>query len=253
MLLIYSIIILFLITKFARNFIKKNATILYILSTIISLIVVYLVASEVYQNFSIAFRRHFFNLFSKGSLATAGFVFVMYAGALPKGEMRKRLMSIRGELSIISSILILAHNISYGFTYFKYLFVSPEKMSTTQLAAAVISIILIFIMMPLFITSFNFVRKRMHPFIWELLQKLAYLFYTLIYVHVILILFPLAKEGSYYSLFNLAVYTFVFLTYFAMRTSRLYISWGKGKKLVIINYIAFTLLGIGIILMSFPR
>ncbi len=252
MLLIYSIIILLLLTKFARNFIKKNATFLYILITIISVLVVYLVASGIYQNFSIAFRRHFFNLFSKGSLATAGFIFVMYAGALPKGEMRKRLMSIRAQLSIISSILILAHNISYGFTYFKYLFVSPEKMSTTQLAAAVLSIILIFMMLPLFITSFNCIRKRMHPFIWESLQKLAYPFYILIYVHVLLILFPLAKAGTYYSLFNLAVYTLVFFVYFAMRTSRVYIANGVSKKVIIFNYLAFACIAIGIILMSMP-
>ena len=113
------------------------------------------------------------------------FVAVMYAGALPKGsKLIAQLMKIRGELSITAAILVLCHNFTYGITYFKMLFIKPEALSATQFTAAIISLVLIIIMIVLTVTSFQAVRKKMKAKKWKQLQRTAYVFYGLMYVHI---------------------------------------------------------------------
>ena len=81
-------------------------------------------------------KNNILGIFAKGSLGTAMFVAVMYAGALPKGsKLIAPLMKIRGELSITAAILVLCHNFTYGITYFRMLFIKPEALSATQLTA----------------------------------------------------------------------------------------------------------------------
>lgn len=169
-------------------------------------------------------------LFSKGAMGTALFVIVMYAGALKNGtKLIGKLMRIRGELSIFAAILVLAHNLTYGKVYFKYLFQRPEVLSSTQLRAAVISIILIIIMVILTITSFPQVRRKMNPKSWKKLQRSAYAFYGLIYVHILLINMPYARRGMNEYKFNVAVYTIVFVTYGVMRIRKFLLKKKREK------------------------
>ena len=59
-------------------------------------------------------------IFAKGSLGTAFFVLVMYAGAMKNTwKATKTLMKIRGELSIMGCVLVLCHNCTYGRTIFQ--------------------------------------------------------------------------------------------------------------------------------------
>ncbi len=52
----------------------------------------------------------------------------MYTGALKNGsKLMKILMPIRAELSIIASILTLAHNISFGRYHFITLFTKQNQ------------------------------------------------------------------------------------------------------------------------------
>lgn len=169
-------------------------------------------------------------LFSKGAMGTALFVIVMYAGALKNGtKLIGKLMRIRGELSIFAAILVLAHNLTYGKVYFKYLFQRPEVLSSTQLRAAIISIILIIIMVILTITSFPQVRRKMNPKSWKRLQRSAYVFYGLIYVHILLINMPYARRGMNEYKFNVAVYTIVFVTYGVMRIRKFLLKKKREK------------------------
>ena len=52
-------------------------------------------------------------------------------------------------------------------TYFRMLFTKTSLLSATQLAAAVISLVLIAIMLVLTVTSFPSVRKKMQAKKWE--------------------------------------------------------------------------------------
>ena len=217
MLLIISLIIVSLFIYFLKDSLKKHAGIYYIGAAVIS-IAVFLIG---FLPMPLFLKNNILGIFAKGSLGTAMFVAVMYAGALPKGsKLIAPLMKIRGELSITAAILVLCHNFTYGITYFKMLFIKPAALSATQLTAAIISIILITIMLVLTVTSFQAVRKKMKAKKWKQLQHTAYVFYGLMYVHIMLINIPYARLGLGTYIANVVIYSIVFLGYAAMRIAK---------------------------------
>ena len=217
MLLVISLIIVSLFIYFLKDSLKKHAGIYYIGAAVIS-IAVFLIG---FLSMPLFVKNNILGIFAKGSLGTAMFVAVMYAGALPKGsKLIAPLMKIRGELSITAAILVLCHNFTYGMTYFKMLFIKPAALSATQLTAAIISIILITIMLVLTVTSFQAVRKKMKAKKWKQLQRTAYVFYGLMYVHIMLINIPYARLGLGTYIANVVIYSIVFLGYAAMRIAK---------------------------------
>lgn len=217
MLLIISLIIVSLFIYFLKDSLKKHAGIYYIGAAVIS-IAVFLIG---FLPMPLFLKNNILGIFAKGSLGTAMFVAVMYAGALPKGsKLIAQLMKIRGELSITAAILVLCHNFTYGMTYFRMLFTKTSLLSATQLAAAVISLVLIAIMLVLTVTSFPSVRKKMQAKKWKQLQRTAYVFYGLMYVHIMLINIPYARLGLGMYIANVVIYSIVFLGYAAMRIAK---------------------------------
>lgn len=254
MLLIVALIIVSLFIYFLGDSLKKHPNAYYIGAAAIS-IGIFLLG---FVDMPLFVKKNILGIFAKGSLGTAMFVFVMYAGALPKGNrFIAPLMKIRGELSITAAILVLCHNFTYGRTYFRMLFVQPEILSETQLAAAIISIILIMIMLVLTITSFPSVRKSMQAKKWKQLQRTAYLFYGLMYVHIMLINIPYARLGMSMYIVNVIVYSIVFLGYAAMRISKALITNAQRNKkkisaaLKFIPYIISALLCVAMITVCF--
>lgn len=217
MLLIISLIIVALFIYFLKDSLKKYANIFYIGAAVIS-IAVFLLE---FLQMPLFVKNNILGIFAKGSLGTAMFVVVMYTGALPKGnKLIAPLMKIRGELSITAAILVLCHNFTYGMTYFGMLFTKTSLLSATQLAAAVISLVLIAIMLVLTVTSFPSVRKKMQAKKWKQLQRTAYVFYGLMYVHIMLINIPYARLGLGMYIANVVIYSIVFLGYAAMRITK---------------------------------
>ena len=217
MLLIISLIIVALFIYFLKDSFKKYANIFYIGTAVISIAVFLLEFLPMH----LFVKNNILGIFAKGSLGTAMFVVVMYTGALPKGnKLIAPLMKIRGELSITAAILVLCHNFTYGMTYFRMLFTKTSLLSATQLAAAVISLVLIAIMIVLTVTSFPSVRKKMQAKKWKQLQRTAYVFYGLMYVHIMLINIPYARLGLGMYVANVVIYSIVFLGYAAMRISK---------------------------------
>lgn len=217
MLLIISLIIVSLFIYFLKGSLKKHAGIYYIGAAVIS-IAVFLLE---FLPMPLFVKNNILGIFAKGSIGTAMFVAVMYTGALPKGsKLIAPLMKIRGELSITAAILVLCHNFTYGITYFKMLFIKPEALSATQLTAAIISLVLIIIMIVLTVTSFQAVRKKMQAKKWKQLQRTAYVFYGLMYVHIMLINIPYARLGLGTYIANVVIYSIVFLGYAAMRIAK---------------------------------
>ena len=217
MLLIISLIIVALFIYFLKDSLKKYANIFYIGAAVISIAVFLLEFLPMH----LFVKNNILGIFAKGSLGTAMFVVVMYTGALPKGnKLIAPLMKIRGELSITAAILVLCHNFTYGMTYFRMLFTKTSLLSATQLAAAVISLVLIAIMLVLTVTSFPSVRKKMQAKKWKQLQRTAYVFYGLMYVHIMLINIPYARLGLGMYIANVVIYSIVFLGYAAMRIAK---------------------------------
>ena len=64
------------------------------------------------------------------------------------------------------------------------------------------------------------VRKKMQAKKWKQLQRTAYVFYGLMYVHIMLINIPYARLGLGMYVANVVIYSIVFLGYAAMRISK---------------------------------
>lgn len=214
MLLIIALVIASLFIYFLKDKLKQYPNIFYIGAAVVTIVIFSLrtVAMPLFV------RQNIVGIFAKGTIGTAFFIIVMVTGALPRGsKLIGPLMRIRGELSIMAAILVLSHNLTYGMTYFKMLFSAPAALPAVQRCAAVISLILIVLMIGLTVISFPAARKKMNPKKWKQLQRSAYVFYGLLYVHIMLINIPYARMGLRMYAVNVLVYSIVFAGYAAMR------------------------------------
>lgn len=214
MLLIIALVIASLFTYFLKDKLKQYPNIFYIGAAVVT-IVIFSLRTVAMPQFV---RQNIVGIFAKGTIGTAFFIIVMITGALPRGsKLIGPLMRIRGELSIMAAILVLSHNLTYGMTYFKMLFSAPAALPAVQRCAAVISLMLIVLMIGLTVISFPAVRKKMNPKKWKQIQRSAYVFYGLLYVHIMLINIPYARMGLRMYAVNVLVYSIVFAGYAAMR------------------------------------
>jgi DMSO/TMAO reductase YedYZ heme-binding membrane subunit len=125
-------------------------------------------------------------------------IIIMYMGALdPKIPGVKKLLAIRKELSIISGFPVLAHSLirvtSSVPNSFKFFADHAEYMANTKVASEwgvgissfsfLLGIIMLLIFIPLWVTSFDSVRKRMSNVNWRKLQKWAYVLYATLFIH----------------------------------------------------------------------
>ncbi len=170
-----------------------------------------------YVTFPFWLQQALFWLMQKGTLATAFFVVVMYIGVFDGIEtVRQRLKPVRAELSIIACILILGHIVKYLVAYLPRLGVLPASMT----ASIWLAIGLFALMLVLGVTSFQAVKRRMPSASWVKLQKSAYVFYGLLYVHLMWILLPPAIQGSARAVESAVAYTIVFVAYAVLRVGK---------------------------------
>ena len=146
------------------------------------------------------------------------FALVMYVGALPEGsKARQMLMPIRGELSIIAAIFTIGHVANYLGTYLADILSGFAGMSAGMIASFIVSSLLIVLLAALTVTSFNTVKTRMNSDAWKRLQKTAYAFFGLTYVHLVLVLAPTVSSSGQKAAFSIAAYTAVMLVYVVLR------------------------------------
>ncbi|WP_026887604.1 ferric reductase-like transmembrane domain-containing protein [Clostridium beijerinckii] len=149
----------------------------------------------------------------RGLISVSFFILVMYAGALnQKWTITKKLRSIRAELAIIGSIMLLPHGIVYCIRFIILKLpkiISEGTFPILYLSYIGVGIIGFIVMIPLFITSFKKIRRKMQGKQWKRLQRWAYLFYFLTYLHILLILLN-EKEIDWV---RLSSYTIVFISY----------------------------------------
>jgi DMSO/TMAO reductase YedYZ heme-binding membrane subunit len=120
--------------------------------------------------------------------------------------LRKPLLQIRAELSIVASLLCIGHVVMYGRSYLEQLLSSMLEMPLARLLATLVAVLLVLLLIPLALTSFKAIRARMRPQSWRRLQRFAYLFFALIFVHILFYLLPPALAGSTGAAISLAVY-----------------------------------------------
>ena len=220
MVLFISLLLAGIFAAASGKSLRRKAGFWYLVSLIISILII----AGVFLGWFTRLREPWLTLskvFTQGGLAGAMFILVMYTGAFMPGTKPSRcLLPVRGQLSVIASILTLGHNIAYGKTYFVLLFTQTAGLKGNILAAAIWSLIMILIMLPLFVTSFLCIRKKMPPRKWKKLQRLAYLFYGLLYLHILLLNFPPACRGTLSANLNIALYSLVFGGYVWLRIRR---------------------------------
>ena len=211
---------------------KQHPHIFYAGAAVISIIV----AAVDFRNVPEFVNTYIIGLFSRGAFGTALWAVVMWTGAFPNGSKPiKAFMPIRGELSIFAAILTLGHNIGYGKTYFVRLFTDASRMSAEQLTASFLTIAMLIIMIPLTVMSFPQIRKKMNAKLWKKIQRTAYLFYGMMYLHVMVLFVPMAKAGRQGYFLSVLAYSIVFIGFAVCRIRKWYLLRKKAENIKFVN------------------
>ncbi len=223
--------------------IKKHATLFYIATIIISVLSV--LAPKKGLPFVIDYLVK--NILARGTLAGALFILVMVASVCPAAKLRGLLLRTRGEMAIIAALLTLIHNISYGKNYFVALFTKISDLDAPRIFAAVLSLVMIVLLIPLTVTSFMVIRKKMNPKKWKSLQRLSYIFYGLLFIHISMIFSISIAKGHLSTLFDLTVYAIIYIAYLICRAKK----YEKQRVLCILFMVLICALYIPIALRGF--
>lgn len=156
----------------------------------------------------------------KCTLAFALFAVVMFIGVFSRASrLRQWLQPIRGTLSIVAWILCLGHVAMYGASYLPRV-VGGGQVSGNVLAAFALACVLVVLLMILGVTSIVAVKKVMGTSRWKAVQLLAYPFFGLVFLHVLLMLLPSAATGGLAAQQSVAVYGIVLGLYAVLRAAR---------------------------------
>lgn len=170
----------------------------------------------------------------KGYLASILLAVVMFTGCFDEGTpVRKRLQPIRGELSILSFILIVGHLCMYLPGYLPRL--GTLLSSHTGIAVSlIVAIVLTALFAVLAATSFRAVRRAMNPRAWKGLQRLAYVMVALLAAHVWLVLgsSAIGAKGIAISTVSFIAYCLVIVAYAVLRIRKAVRDAGRRKVAV---------------------
>ena len=193
---------------------KKKPAVLYGICILLSLVSIFYPREG-----GLPFLDFFFKkIMQKGVLAGSLFILVMLAPVLPKRfSGRKTIYLLRGEMAISASLITLAHNLAFGGKYFGAVFFGQGHISLMELHAAIVSCLMILLLIPLTITSFQTVRRKMQAKTWKKVQNWSYLFYLLLYLHIFFIYQGALLRGKGEYFFTLMLYSFLFGFYGFLR------------------------------------
>ncbi len=202
--LLTSLIILTVICILLAKSIRKHATVYYIILAIPFALVALPSVCRIFGIEMPGLARIPFlgeivrDYIHMGTFGHPLLIIIMYMGALdPKIKSVKKLLSIRKELSIISGFPVLAHswirvmnNLPGSFQYFTN---NTEYLANTKVASNlgagissfsfILGVIMLIIFIPLWVTSFDWVRKKMKYATWKKVQKWAYVLYATLFIH----------------------------------------------------------------------
>lgn len=226
MTILVSVLLITVASVFLSKYIKKYSQCLYLIFTFVALVCT-VHAIMIVNNYSITYipvLKQIMKAIDSGAVGGAGFMLVMYMGVLDKKyKVTRNLMQIRAELSILSGIITIPHNVHYFFHFvlgranLSAQVGIPLWANLMMFTAAVFAIV---IMIPLFVTSFRYFRKKMTGKAWKNLQEYAYIFYGLLFIQVIMVY--VLKPASMNRNFCLFFYSAVFLSYAGQKIMQVY-------------------------------
>ncbi|WP_036569353.1 FMN-binding protein [Oribacterium parvum] len=210
--------------------VKKKPAVLYGICILLSLVSIFYPREG-----GLPFLDFFFKkIMQRGILAGSLFILVMLAPVLPKSfSGRKTIYLLRGEMAICASLITLAHNLAFGGKYFGALFLGQGHISLMELHAAIVSCLMILLLIPLTITSFQTVRRKMQAKTWKRLQNWSYLFYLLLYLHIFFIYQGALIRGKGEYFFTLMLYSFIFGFYGFLRIRQYRVQKETREKKVV--------------------
>jgi hypothetical protein len=214
MIVILTLICSLAFFHFFGKALKKKPAVVYGICILLSLVSIFYPREG-----GLPFLDFFFKkIMQRGVLAGSLFIWVMLAPVLPKSfSERKTIYLLRGEIAICASLITLAHNLAFGGKYFGALFFGQGHISLMELHAAIVSCLMILLLIPLTITSFQTVRRKMQAKSWKKLQNWSYLFYLLLYLHIFFIYQGALIRGKGEYFFTLMLYSFIFGFYGFLR------------------------------------
>ena len=162
-------------------------------------------------------------------VALALFAVVMFVGVLPSdSKLGIRLRSVRTELSILACILCVGHVALYVAPYVARAFAgNVDAFMAVSLATAAVLLVLLAV---LGVTSLRFVKKLMRTASWKKVQRWAYVFFGLTYLHLMCMLAPAALAGGESAIASVVVYTVLFGGYAVGRIARWRLDAAKADK-----------------------
>ncbi len=164
--------------------------------------------------------RLLFELQREALLPLALFSVVMLIGCFRRDSFVGRsLLPVRGELSIVAWILSLEHVVVYLKAYLPRV-LGASTVPSSVLGGFAIAVVLLILLLILGATSFRLVRRVMPSKAWKAVQRLSYLFFALVFVHVLLMLAPSAMNGGAAAQVSVLVYVTLLGLYVALRVGR---------------------------------
>jgi DMSO/TMAO reductase YedYZ heme-binding membrane subunit len=156
----------------------------------------------------------------KGHVAFSLFAIVMFIGVFAKDSwLRQRLGPVRGELSIMAAILIIAHFVPYARSYLQ-MGANLFSLRGSILLSFIMAVILLVLLVLLTITSIRVVKAHMQARPWKNIQRWAYVFFIAIFVHLSGFLLIPAIQGSTTAIVSIVVYYVIAIAYIIARLVR---------------------------------
>ena len=152
---------------------------------------------------------YFQPLMQRCALAFLLFSIVMFVGVL--------LRPIRRQLSILACIFAVGHIVFYSASYIPRI---TSAFSGNLAFSLGLAALITALMVVLWVTSFQVVKHGMKALTWKRVQRLAYPFYVLTYVHLALLLMPSALVGNTVAVASIAVYSVIMGAYVVLRTAK---------------------------------
>ena len=134
--------------------------------------------------------------------------------------MRLLLRPIRAELSILACLLAVGHMVMYLIPFAPRLVNGGYAQAGFLVFFATAMALLVLLLVLGVVTSLPGVKRRIDAGTWKRLQKWAYVFFGLVYVHLMSILLPSALAQGMTARVSIAVYTVLFGLYAALRIAR---------------------------------
>ncbi|MGD1822033.1 MAG: FMN-binding protein [Pleomorphochaeta sp.] len=203
---LYSIIFSIIYIAIFYKSIKKKKNIHYIAISILSIATI-IFNSFQFENIIIS---NILRVVNRGFISLALFTIVMFIGALNKNsKIYKKLIPIRTQLSIIASIITIPHI----FTLYQKCIFDILDLKVT----GIITLIIFIFFVILFITSFKYFKIKLKGKNWKKVQRLAYPFFFLTFLHVFSVTALHISRAGTSAIIDLSIYSFVFLLYFILR------------------------------------